>query len=145
MQTLVLQPQNWSVLGGSQPAWLWRPSASPAAVCSHTPLLTTQPEMNPGQKEQLQSGRKEAKEAAGHFRTGVPLGCPLLYPLNTWGLPSLGMCLLQSSSISCSRIVPEKQFLDHLTKTNFFFLITLIFHCAFYCLLATILKFNSSA
>lgn len=68
----------------------------------------------------------------------VPLGCALLYSLNTWGLPSLGMCLLQSSSICCSEIALEKQFLNHLGKIFFLVAFNFILHCVFYCLLAAI-------
>ena len=38
MEMLVLQPRSWWVLGGAQPGWLWRPSASPAAGCPSTHL-----------------------------------------------------------------------------------------------------------
>lgn len=48
MQTLILQPQSWLVLGGAQPDWFWRPLSNPRPLA--------QPEQKLGQKEQLQDG-----------------------------------------------------------------------------------------
>lgn len=141
MQTLVLQPQNWSVLGGSQPARLWRSSASPAAVCPHTPLLTTQPETNSGWIGWLQGGRKDPKEAAGHFRT-CPTGlCSSIFT-KYLGAAQPGNVSATEQQHMLQWDSPRKAVSQSFRK-DFFFLVAFnfILHCVFYCLLAAISKF----